>query len=75
MKVNDKQKIVILLLALACNFTFLATANDRPFTTPDDRTEIPIIRFIEKRVNVKDSKPVYKDTIVNPYSGKPGKPN
>lgn len=30
MKFNDKQKIIVLIIALVCNFAFLATVGDKP---------------------------------------------
>lgn len=63
---NDKQKILLLLIALICNFTFLATAQNNP-TVTKFRKEADSKKIQGKNfLFLKDSKSVVPDTIVLP---------
>lgn len=53
---NDKQKIVLFLFALVCNFTFLATAQSHPCSRDCNDTEDSIFHSkAPEKIIEKDS--------------------
>ncbi len=64
MKINDKHKIVILLIALVCNFTFLATAGCPSQSESKKDMDTAVMKIAEKRPYfARDSKSCCPDTI------------
>lgn len=53
---NDKQKIVLFLFALVCNFTFLATAQSNPCSRScNDREDSIFHSKVPQKIIEKDS--------------------
>ncbi len=53
---NDKQKIVLFLFALICNFTFLATAQSAPCDCADgDKKDSIFLRKGPPKITEKES--------------------